>query len=210
MKVTAVSVQARDKNRVNVSIDGKYLFSLDMYQLVDFKIKTGNEYSEQEIDEFKNESQFGKVYSRALEYCLSRLHSEKEVKDYLYRKTIDKRLPDGKIKPGVPKAITDRVLEKLIEKKYIDDEKFASFWVENRNQKKGTSKRKLIYELRSKGVSQAVIESVMAGSSRLDENEIRKIIDKKMSRYNDRNKLISYLARQGFSYDDIKSALEEY
>jgi regulatory protein len=36
-----------------------------------------------------------------------------------------------------------------------------------------------------------------------------KIIAKKRSRYPDDKKLMQYLARQGFSYDDIKKALDQ-
>jgi regulatory protein len=43
------------------------------------------------------------------------------------------------------------VFERLVEKGYVDDEKFARFWVENRNQTKGASRRKLEAELRAKG-----------------------------------------------------------
>ena len=41
-----------------------------------------------------------------------------------------------------------------------------------------------------------------------DKNEIKKVINKKRQKYPDNIKLIQYLLRQGFSYDDIKSELE--
>jgi regulatory protein len=40
-------------------------------------------------------------------------------------------------------------------------------------------------------------------------SELQKIIAKKRSRYDDEQKFMAYLARQGFSYDDIKEALRE-
>ena len=36
---------------------------------------------------------------------------------------------------------------------------------------------------------------------------LRKMIAKKINKYDDERKLVAYLARQGFKYDDIKSAL---
>jgi regulatory protein len=99
------------------------------------------------------------------------------------------------------------VLDKLQHKGYVDDEKFARWWVENRNQTKGTSLRKLSAELRAKGVGGEVIEVILADSERSDEDELAKIIAKKHAKYPDEQKLIAYLARQGFRYDDIQSAL---
>ena len=207
MKVTAISVQVRDKNRVNVSVDGKYRLSLDMYQLVELGMKIGKEYTEEEMVSLEEESQFGKLYMRALEYCLMRPHSQRELKDYLYRKTRDTLSKTGQVRKGASVQLTQRVFDRLVEKGYLDDEKFANFWIENRNLRKGSSKRKLSAELSAKGVDRAIIERLLSETERTDPSELQKIIDKKRPRYDDDQKFMSYLARQGFSYDDIKSAL---
>lgn len=188
-------------------VDGTYRFSLDVFQVSDLGIRIGKEYTENELTELESESQFGKLYGRALEYRMMRPHSAKEVRDYLYRKTRDTRTKTGDIKKGVPVEVTERVYQRLVEKGYIDDEKFARFWIENRNMTKGASRRKLIAELRSKGVQASLIERLWEDSERSDENELQKIIVKKRARYPDEQKFIQYLARQGFSFDDIKQAL---
>ena len=224
VKITNLSVQQRDSNRVNVLVDGKYRFSLDVSQVVSLGVKVGREYEEQELDELEQESQFGKLYARALEYCLMRPHSEREVRDYLWRKTRPKKILkhisrcEGSTftggrrevveRPGVSQAIADRVFERLVEKKYVDDEAFTRFWVENRNRTKGMSRRKLEAELRSKGVANDIIERNLQSSLRSDAVELQKIISKKRRRYPDEQKFIQYLARQGFSFDDIRSALQ--
>ncbi len=213
MKITDISLQVKNPNRVNISVDGKYRFSLDLYQVAELGVKIGREYSETELAGIENESQFGKLYTRALEYSLMRPHSLREVKDYLWRKTrVTKyKTRDGQIKEreGVSQTNADRVLNRLVERGYIDDEKFTRFWVENRNQTKGTSMRKMTAELRAKGVESSIIESVIGQSERTDDDELKKVLRKKRSRYPDEQKLIMYLARQGFSYDDIKSALQD-
>lgn len=209
MKITAISAQVRDKNRVNVSVDGKYRFSLDTYQLIDLGIRIGREYSEEELIALEQESQFGKVYARALEYCFMRPHSAREMKDYLYRKTRATRDKTGNLKPGVLPEITDRVFERLIDKGYIDDIKFTHYWVENRSLIKGVSHRKLMAELRTKGVSSGIIDQEFSLTERNDNDEMLKIIKKKRSHYLDDQKFMAYLARLGFNYDDIKQALSE-
>lgn len=212
MKITALSAQIRNPDRVNVSIDGKYRFSLDISQITDLGVKVGREVDETEVALLETEGQFGKLYSRALEYSLSRPHSVRELRDYLYRKTRATKYKDrtGQVreKQGYSPALTSRVLEKLQHKGYVDDEKFARWWVENRNQTKGTSLRKLSAELRAKGVEGELIELVMGESGRDNASELAKIIAKRRHKYADDQKLMQYLARQGFGYDDIRSALE--
>lgn len=208
LKITSISVQKRDKDRVNISVNGKYRFSLDVFQLGDLGIKVGKEYDEAELVALEEESQFGKLYMRALEYCLMRPHSQRELKDYLYRKTRDTRTKTGDIRKGVSVALTERVFNRVQEKGYIDDEKFAAYWIENRNLRKGSSKRKLSAELSAKGVDRTIIERFLSETDREDVTELQKIIEKKRSRYDDEQKFMSYLARQGFSYDDIKTALQ--
>jgi len=192
-------------------VDGVYRFSLDIFQYADLGIKIGKEYTDEELTELETESQFGKLYTLTLEYCIMRPHSSKEVRDYLYRKTretkVKTRTGDIKDRPGVSEFLTRRVFERLEEKGYIDDEKFTKFWVETRNQRKGTSRRKLTMELQQKGIESSIIETELAESTRDDSAEIEKVIAKKRAHYRDNQKFTQYLMRQGFRYDDIRAAL---
>lgn len=212
MKITAITAQIRDVDRVNISIDGKYRFSLDISQLATLGVRVGLEIDDEKLAQLETESQFGKLYVRALEYTLLRPHSSREIRDYLWRKTRAtkyKSMKTGEIKEreGVPESIVERVFERLEERGYIDDTKFARYWVENRNQTKGTSLRKLTAELQAKGVDRAIIEASLAESSRSDDGELRKVVDKKRRRYPDDRAFTAYLARQGFRYDDIVRVL---
>lgn len=206
MIITALTAQQKDKNRVNVMVDGVYRFSLDIFQVGELGIKVGKEYSEEELQALEVESSFGKVYARALEYCMMRPHSAKEVRDYLYRKTRERRTKTGEMRPGVSAEVTTRVFDRLVEKGYVNDESFARYWVENRSQTKGVSRRKLQLELRAKGVEGGVIDRQLAESLRSDDDEIQKVIAKKQRLYPDRQKFMQYLMRQGFSYDSITRA----
>ena len=228
MKITDIKQAVRNPDRVNVSVDGKYRFSLDIYQVSELGVKIGREYSEEELASLETESQFGKLYARALEYTLLRPHSSREVRDYLYRKTLSKKYlkkappKKGLTFSGGEKSANrivevagaspenaERVFNRLVERGHIDDEKFARWWVENRNLRKGSSRRKLASELAAKGVPAAVAEAALAQTERSDQDELAKIVAKKRARYPDEQKLMQYLARQGFSYDDIKTALAE-
>jgi regulatory protein len=213
MKITDITSQIKNPDRVNIHVDGKYLFSLDIFQVTQLGIKVGRVFDQQELDEWKNESEFGKLYSRALEYTMLRQHSAKEIRDYLWRKTRTTKVKSrttGEIRDreGVSKEIADRVYERLLEKGYVDDERFTRYWLENRRVRTGASKRKLVNELRAKGVEQRIVDALLPSSERNDTEEIDKIIARKRAKYDDQ-KLMQYLARQGFDFDLIKEKINE-
>ncbi len=193
LTITDLKQGVKNPNRVNVFVGGKFAFSLDVAQVVDFKLKIGLEVSEEQLVELKRASEFGKLYQRTLEWALMRPRSEKEFYDYLYKKVYEKKLDKNYI---------SLIIERLREKKYVDDRKFAEYYVENRFVKKGISRKRLKMELMKKGVAKEIVDEVI--SSRDDEEEIDKIIAKKRDKYDD-EKLISYLCRQGFSYQLAQS-----
>ena len=206
MIVTAINLQTKNRDRVNIMIDGEYKLSLDVYQLGVLGIKVGGVVSQNDIDKLQEESSFGKLYAQALK------HSSQEIKDYLFKKTLDRKVKNYKTgeinnRQGVNSKISDRVYNRLVDKGYVDDEKFACWWIRNRKINTGISIRKLRQELSAKRVSNDIIDMVLVQSDRDDNCEIIKIINKKRSRYPDENKMIAYLARQGFSYEDIKPCL---
>ncbi len=208
--------EAVKTDRLNIYINDKFFCSLDISQVVDFKLKIGKELTKDELDELKCASEFSKFYSLALEYAFLRPHSTKEIRDYLNKKTLDRHIRvknrktgeyQSKIKKGYDKSLVTLVLNRLEERGYLDDERFAKLWVENRNVSKGSSLKKLRNELLQKGVSHGIIDQVLDESDRNDEDELKKVIAKKRNRYTDKQKLIQYLLRQGFNYSDILDEL---
>ena len=216
LKVTALKQGARNLNRVNVYINNKFQFSLDITQVVDFKLKVGNIITPTQLLEYKKASEFGKLYQRTLEWVLTRPRSIKETRDYLFRKLRQKKIvdsPEGrKIErihnlPDEDLAnISDEIISRLISKKYLDDLNFAKYYAENRFVKKGISKKRLKMELIKKGISSDIVEQV--AEQRNDKEEILKIIAKKHNKYDD-DKLIAYLCRQGFDYQLVQSLVRD-
>ena len=206
MKITAITPQLRDQDKVNLLLDGKFFCSLYISQIYELNIKLNIDYSDNFLNEVKKASEFGKIYSKALNYCLMRPHSEKELRDYLYRKMLPKKDKNGKTLPGISSELSEYVIKRLKEKGYIDDEKFAKFWIDSKLNKTGISRKKISFDLMKKGVSHKIADSMI--SLMLDEDsELDKIITKKKSKYTDQKKLIAYLISKGFNYSDIKSRL---
>ena len=192
LKITELKQGLKNPERVNVFVDEKFAFSLDISQIVDLKIKVGREITLEELEDFKEASEFGKLYQRTLEWVLLRPRSKKECRDYLYKKVFEKNLD---------KTYIDSIIFRLEDKKYLNDENFAKYYVENRFVKKGASFKRLKMELMKKGISKDIIEKVLVDSDRSDKEELKKIISKKRSKYLDDQKLMQYL----FGLADIKS-----
>lgn len=210
--ITAISVQIRNPSRVNVAVDGGYRLSLDVYQVVELGIKVGQELTEVDLLALEHASNFGKLYARSLEYALVRPRSLKEMREYLWRKTRpaavrSRRTGELFERAGVSEDTAKAVLARLVEKGYVNDTQFARYWVENRQQRNGISQRKLVAELRAKGIGNDLISETIQNSTRDEVSELQKILLKKRARYSDQNKLIAYLLRQGFSYEQVNAAL---
>ena len=209
--ITDLRQAVKNENRVNVFVNKKYSFSLDISQVVDFHLKKGLEISEEQLNEYKKASEFGKLYQRTLEWVLVRPRSERETRDYLRRKLLQKfrghfATNEERVRENL-QELSDNIIFRLISKGYIDDRKFAEYYVENRFVKKGISKKRLRMELMKKGVLSDIIDEVLNG--RNDEEEIKKMIIKKRAKYDD-EKLIAYLCRQGFSYQLAQDLVRTY
>ena len=215
-RITNIKEAVKDKNRVNLYIDDKFFCSLDISQVVELHLKVGKELSDEEYASIKQASEFGKFYTRALEYTLLRPRSSKEIRDYLKKKTLNRKIRvknrrtgeyETREKQGYDSSLVSLVFARLEERGYIDDYRFAKLWVENRNISKGTSTKKLRLELMQKGIDSHIIDQVFAETTRNDDDELAKIIAKKRHKYSDDQKLIQYLLRAGFNYSDVLDAL---
>ena len=138
-KITDLRVGVRDKDRVNIFLDGKFAFSLTIAQVSDFKLKRGMILTSDEISRIQKASDFGKLFQRSLEYALSRPHSEREIRDYLKRKKMKREVEQKRYDSFIArlesdpeyrekiKEIRSNVREKnkkLAEKDFTEDNRF--------------------------------------------------------------------------------------
>jgi regulatory protein len=221
LKITKISQQIKKIDRYSIYVNDKYSFSLNEYQLSTAGIYIGKVISAGELENFATESQFGKIYERAIGFVLMRPHSSKEIHDYLVRilfyprpkSYVDKSGQRQYIKQIVDKVhaqqILERVINRLDEKGHINDESFAGSWVASRSLNKKSSIRKMRQELLARGVSDQIIATVLQNNNSKESDNLKFIISKKrrQQKYLDETKLKQYLLRQGFSYDDIKESL---
>lgn len=227
LKITDLKQGVKNPNRVNVFVNGKYELSLDVAQVVDMGVKVGLVVSAEGLGELRRASEYGKRYQRALEWALAQPRSERELRDYLKRRermaAAKERQREWQAERGSEDGdgarlksvrrsrkqkydFDDLIVQRLVERGYVDDQKFAEYYVENRFVKRGASRKRLAMELAKKGVEKEIIAEVLGG--RDDKEEIRKIIARKRVRYDD-EKLVTYLCRQGFPYELVREMVME-
>lgn len=194
MKITGIKQQVKRTDRYSVFVDGKYSFSLSESALLNEGLASGQELDGHRLAALKDAAGTDKAYGNALRYVAMRPRSVWEMETYLRRKMVDE-----------PAA--NQIIERLVALGLLDDAVFAQAWIANRRLLKNISKRKLRLELQQKHVSPAIIDQAMREDVTDERDTLRELIEKKQGRYPDRQKLMQYLARQGFGYDDIKSAL---
>ena len=86
LRITELKAGVKNPERVNVYVNGEFVLSLDVAQVVDFKVKVGRVVTNEELLELQQASEYGKLYQRTLEWVLMRPRSVREAKDYLFRK----------------------------------------------------------------------------------------------------------------------------
>jgi regulatory protein len=195
MKITAIKQQVKRVDRYSIYIDDKYNCSFSGAELLNHGLYIGQELTSAELQSLKDDAVVDMAYYRSLDLIMRRARSEWELRDYLKRKEYS------------PEVI-DKVVTKLAQSGYVNDTDFAERWIDNRRLLKSTSKRRLRQELRQKRVADEVIDAALEKDVTDERQVLRDLVEKKRSRYPDKLKLMQYLARQGYSYDDIKAVLD--
>lgn len=204
-KITAIEPQ-KNRNRVNIHLDGEFAFGLA--RITAAWLKVGDVLTEEKINELKNKDDGERALQQALLFLSYRARSEKEIKQNL-------------LKHEYSETIIEQTIERLRESKLANDNQFAKTWVENRNAFRPRSKRVLTMELRQKGLDEETVKTAVAD---VDENALAyESAKKRASRFKSaalskskglewsefRKKLSDYLARRGFPYSVVSSVVTQ-
>jgi regulatory protein len=211
MVITALKQQIKNPERVSVFVDGKYVFSLTLNQVVAEKIKVGLELTEESITEFKKKSTNEKLRLKTMNWVLMRPRSERELRDYL-RRQLYQHKPTS---PGVSRVVVDKedslvahdaIASEFTTRGWVDDEVFARWWIERSSRSK-RSNSYLKSELMQKGVDREIIADLLG--DRADDDLLAELVQKlrQKSKYQDNQRLMRYLVTKGFSYSSVADAL---
>lgn len=197
-QITALKVQKRNPNRINVYLDGEYAFPVA--RIVGAWLQIGQVLSEEKIASLRAADTKEVAYQRALNLLSYRPRSEAEVQ---------RKLTEA----GFDETVIAETMERLRSANLISDTQFAKEWIENRSTFRPRGRRILAMELRQKGVADDVIQSALDGT--VDEDELAyQAAVRKARRWADleyaafRERLSAYLLRRGFSYGTISDLVQ--
>lgn len=196
-EITGIELQKRNKNRVNIHLDGQFEFGLT--RILAAGLHPGMQLTEQQIDQLKEKDAKESVYARALNFIAFRPRTTEEVRKKLTGLGID------------PETVS-ATLERLLTNNLLEDKQFAVNWVENRAEFKPRGRKLLKLELRKKGLEQDVIESAMVTIPEEDELALkaatsyaRRLQHLEWKAFHDR--LAGFLLRRGFDYSTVKGTV---
>ena len=195
MKLTIKEGKAK---KIHIYIDEEYRATVDSDYWYSEKFKNYKEINEEELTELLNAVSFRRAYNKGLDFLSRRPYGTKE----LVKKLCEK---------GHEKEYAEKACERLLELGLLNDEEYARILANDLLERKNYSIKRIKQELGFRGVCRDIIENTI---DLLDNDPVSRIIilikKKYINKINDekgRKRTVDALLRLGYSYSDIKSAL---
>lgn len=194
-----LNFKAGKGNKIHIHVDGEYKMTVDSDFVSSSGLYENMQLNESELAELEKAVNSRRAFNKAVELLSRRDHSSGE----LLQKLRQKGYADG----------AQEALEKLAEYGYIDNRRFAFNYASELVRLKGFGKRRVSQELFKKGVERQIIDEVLE-EVEFESDTLLNLIERKYSKYLDSQKgvakTINALLRMGYSYSEIKSALQSY
>ena len=198
--ITSIKSQKRS-GWFNVEVDGKFTAALSDVRLAAEGLVKGMELTDERLASLIGESAKDRLWMRVLSFISYRPRSRVEVERWLVGKRVDKEK-------------WEELFNRLNEEGWVDDLKFAKWWVEQRLAFRPKGRVALRMELKQKGVGEDVVSEVLndlgssesEGARTVAEKWLRKgadIGDKKM-----RDRLMAALTRRGYPWSVVREVID--
>ncbi len=198
--MTITAINPDKKHLVKIEFLGGEVCFLDRNVCINHALCTEMELSGEELKKLKSESDYERAKSRALWYLDRSDYTEKAI----YQKLLH---------AGFNQKASAKVIAKLCELGLIDDRRFAERFCE-RCLEHNISKREALHKMLEKGVPYDLAKEILDNSESDEETQIKNLLEgkyaSKLNAENGKQKVFAALARKGFSFSAIKSAMNEY
>lgn len=120
-------------------------------------------------------------------------------------------------KRNLPDKLSKKIIEELTEKKFLDDQEFAKWWIEQRRSFRPKGEKAISLELLHKGVNKEVIDSALiaiSGEGLNDYDLAMKVAEKRLTRFQNLSpiqlkiKIRDFLFRRGFGWEIISKVID--
>lgn len=195
MDITAVERNKKNKERFSIYIDGKFSFTIAEEDYISMNLYEKLVITDEELDYIKNTLNFRAAKNYAVSYLSSKIRTENEVRQKLNEEGFDSE--------SVEKSI-----EELKAIGYINNKIYAQKYVYDRIKLKPKSKKFLKLELKSKGITDDIIDEVLDDWN-LDESSVAEGLAKRkfgkydMNDVNVKKKVYMFLKHRGYSHEII-------
>lgn len=191
-------IRAKNRTLFQIFLDDECISTIDGGTIESIGAKVGDCW---EIDEWKEAvraAQAQRCMDTAVAYLHARERSAKEIERKLAQK-------------GYCSEAVDSVIEKLVDYKYIDDERYARRLAEQKlSGSKPLGKMAVAQKLKQRGIGDELAHTVLLETDEQTERENALIFAKKLwPKYPEktRDKVAQRLAAKGFGYDTIRYVL---
>lgn len=196
---TMTATASGRKLKVKLS-DGRTVY-IDSETAIKFHLDTSTECDEEEFEEILADSEYNNAKNRAFNILEYRAHTEKELFDKLCEKTDE--------------DTANAVVEKMRDIGLVDDKALLLDKLENLLRVKKYGTIRVVNELSLKGFDRDEIREAIEEMEYDEYLTVCEIIEKRYLEelsegdMKTRQRIVAALMRRGFSYDDIKSAINE-
>ena len=198
--MTVTKVEAVTKTRYKVYLDDQFAFVLYKGELTRFHVAVGNELDEESYRKIRGEIILKRAKLRALHLLNDMSRTEVQLRQ---------KLKLG----GYPDDIVEEAIAYVKSFGYVNDAAYARNFIESRKEKK--SQKEIYAQLCQKGLDRDEIDQAFEECYGRDDarSAIAAILEKK--KYNpetadmtETRKIMGYLTRKGFSYEDIRQVIQ--
>ena len=195
MKLTVKEGKA---NKIHIYVDEEYRATVDSDYWYSEKYRNYKEISDEELTELLDAVSFRRAYNKGLDLLSRRPYGTKE----LIKKLCEK---------GHEKESAEKACDRLLELGLLSDEEFARLLANELYERKGYGIKRIKQELIFRGIDREIAENAIETLDIDTQSRIILVIKKKyLNKIDDekgRKRAIDGLMRLGYSYSDIKSAL---
>ena len=194
-----VKVEPVTKTKFRIYLDGQFAFVLYKSELSSCHLKDGESIEEEQVQAILKDIVLKRAKQKAMALLQSMDRTKSELKERL-------------VKQEFPEEIADQAVRYVESFGYVDDRRYAESFILSRKGRK--SRREIYAELSGKKIDGEIVDEMMERCyEESDSGEaLRHLLRKKhydpsRASVEEKQKLYAYLARKGFSYGEIKKAL---
>lgn len=202
-KITKISVQKNNKNRVNVYINDEFSFACDMELVYRYNLSKDMEINLDYIKDILQEEEY--ISCRA--YGLRVIERSYKTEYEITKKMRERKYSDD---------VINRVIDVFKKYNYIDDEKYAAMFVKDKLKTQGSTN--IRQKLLLKGINEEIINEALSNIGEEEQYDTARMMALKKyniisSRESDKRvvkqKLFRFLVSKGYNFSLVNKVIRE-